>query len=323
VQRCVTVLALIILAFPFASEAQQPAKIYRIGLLSPEVDPPGMLEAFREGLQDRGYVEGKTITIESRNAGGRNERLAAMADELVRLRVDVIVAINTPAAHAAKNATTAIPIVITRVSDPVKTGLVPSFSRPGGNITGLSFQPEETSVKRLQLLKEAIPGVSRVAVLWYTGNPGPAITVKAIELASTQLGVQLIKVPVRGPTDFADGFRAASFRRGDVLFVVDDVFITKYREEILELAAKHTLPVVSQYKEFTEIGGLMAYGPSPRDMYRRTAHYVDKILQGAKPAELPIEQPTRYELVINNKAAKALGLRIPLSLLARADHVIE
>ena len=256
-------LVLAVLAAPVATEAQRPPKTYRIGILSPDIDPPGMMEEFRQGLQDRGYVEGKTLAIESRHAGGRNERLAAMADELVRLGVDVIVAINTPAAHAAKNATTAIPIVITRVSDPVKTDLVSSFSRPSGNIPGLSFQPEETSVKRLQLLKEAIPTVSRIAVLWYTGNAGPAITVNAIETASPRLGVQLIKLPVRSPTDLAGGFQTASFRRGDVLFVVDDVFLTTHRGQILELAAKHMLPVVSQYKEFAEIGGLMAMGRAP------------------------------------------------------------
>jgi putative ABC transport system substrate-binding protein len=312
-----------ILVAPLAAEAQRAEKIFRIGVLSPEAEPPGLREAFTEGLRALGYVDGKTILIEWRHAAGRNEQLAALAREFVHLKVDIIVAVNTPAAHAAKNATAAIPIVITRVSDPVKTGLVSSFSRPEANITGVSFQPEETSVKRLALLKEALPAVSRVAVLWYTGNQGPGLTVQAIEPVSVQLGVHLLKLPVKDPGDFLGALRAAARDRAQALFVVDDVFLTRHRAQILELAATHALPVVSQYKEFVEIGGLMAYGPSTRDMYRDTAHYVDKILKGARPSDLPIQQPIKFELIINAKTAKALGLTIPSPLLGRADQVID
>ena len=312
----------VLLAGPLAAEAQPVGKVYRIGVLSPEADPR-FFEAFNQRLHELGYMDGKNITLEARHSGGRDERLAVLAGELVRLRVDVIVAVNSPAARAAKTATTTIPIVITRVSDPVKTGLVPSFSRPGGNITGLSFQPEETGVKRLQLLKEAFPGVSRIAALWYTVNPGPAITIRAIEPVSVQLGIKLLKLPVKEASDFPGAFQAAARGRAEALFVIDDVFVTRHGPQILEFAAKRSLPVISQYKEFVDLGGLIAYGPSARDMYRRTADYVDKILQGAKPADLPVEQPSKFELVINLKTAKALGLTIPPSLLGRADEIIQ
>jgi putative tryptophan/tyrosine transport system substrate-binding protein len=316
-------LVLAILATPLVGEAQSVGKVYRIGVLSPEVAPPGLLEGFREGLHELGYVEGKNITIEFRYAGGRHERLAAMAAELVRLRVDVILTINTPAAQAAKNVTGVIPIVITRTSDPVRTGLVPSLAHPGGNITGFSFQPEESSGKRIELLKEALPRVTRVAALWYAGNDGAAIVVKEMEPGSTRLGVELVKVPIQGVNDLVGAFDVASRSRAEALVVVDDAFITRYRAQILELAAKHSLPVISMFAPFADGGGLMAYGPSIRDMYRRAAHYVDKILKGAKPADLPIEQPTRFELVINQRKAKAMGLTMPQSLLIRADQIIE
>src|SRR5215467_11018911 len=312
-----------LLAAPLAAKAQPAGKISRVGVLSPEAHPPGLFEAFIERLHELGYVEGKNIAIESRDAGGRLERLAILAKELVRLRVDVIVAVNTPAAQAAKNATTTVPIVMTRMSDPVKTGLIPNFPRPGGNITGLSFQPEETSRKRLQLLKEALPKVARVAVLSNADNPVSGMTIKAIEPVSAQLGLQLLKLPVKDPNDFPEVLQAAAQGRADALFVVDDVVVTKHGTQILEFAAKHLLPVITQYKEFVELGALMAYGPSTRDMYRRTADYVDKILKGAKPADLPVEQPTKFELAINLKTAKALGPTIPPALLARADEVIQ
>jgi putative ABC transport system substrate-binding protein len=268
-------------------------------------------------------VEGKNIAIESRHAGGQNERLAALADELIALMVDVILAVNTSAAQAAKKATAAIPIVITRVADPVKSGLVASMSRPGGNITGLSFLPEALSAKQLQLLKEALPRVSRVATMSYAGNPGAAITVKGMEAASAQLGLQLLRVSVQNPGDFLGAFETAARNRAEALVVVDDAMVTRYRVEILRLAEKHSLPVVSLYKPFVEAGGLIAYGASALDMYRRAADYVAKILKGAKPADLPIEQPTKFELIINLRTAKALGLTIPPSLLARADQVLE
>jgi putative ABC transport system substrate-binding protein len=311
------------LAVPLAAGAQSAGKVYRIGVLSPDSPPPGLFEAFQERLRELGYVEGKNIAIESRHSGGKNERLAALADELIGLMVDVILAVNTPAAQAAKKATAAIPIVITRVADPVKSGLVPSISRPGGNITGLSFLPEALSAKQLQLLKEALPGVSRVAAMSYAGNPGAAIVVKGMEAASAQLGLQLLLVSVQNPGDFLGAFETVARNRAEALVVVDDAMVTRYRVEILRLAGKHSLPVISLYKPFVEAGGLIAYGASTLDMYRHAADYVARILKGAKPAELPIEQPTKFELIINIRTAKALGLTIPPSLLARADQIIE
>jgi len=304
-------------------KAQHAGKVYRIGVLSPDSPPPGLFEAFQRRLRELGYVEGKNIAIESRHAGGQNERLAVLADELIALMVDVILAVNTSAAQAAKKATAEIPIVITRVADPVKSGLVASLSRPGGNITGLSFLPEALSAKQLQLLKEALPRVSRVAAMWYADNPGAAITVKGMEAASAQLGVQLLRVSVQKSGDFLGALETATRNRAEALVVVDDAMVTRYRVEILRLAEKHSLPVISLYKPFVEAGGLIAYGASTLDMYRHAADYVDKILRGAKPSDLPIEQPTKFELVINLRTAKALGLTIPPALLARADQVIE
>ena len=253
-------LVLAIVATAVVAEAQPAAKVHRIGVLSPDAHPPGLFETFSQRLNELGYVEGKNLAVESRDARGQYDRLAALANELVRLRVDVIVAVNTPAVQAAKNAATTIPIVMSRISDPVKTGLIPSFSRPGGNITGLSFQPEETSVKRLQLLKETLPRVARVAALWDTANPGAALTIRAIEPASAQLGIQLLKLPVKSPSDFPGAFQAAARGRAEALFVVDNVFVTRYGAQIFDFAAKHSLPVISQYKEFVELGGSSPMG---------------------------------------------------------------
>jgi len=318
-----SVLILAVATAPVVISAQPAGRIYRLGLLSPEAPPPGLLEAFNEGLHDLGYIEGKNIHLESRHASGRSEQLAGLAAELVQLRVDVIVAINTSAALAARDATATIPIVITRVSNPVETGLVRSFAHPGGNITGLSFQPEETSVKRLQLLKQAVPSVARVAVLWDAVNPGPNLTVKVLEPASLQLGLQLLELPVKEPTDLQSAVQMAARSHANALFVVDDVFVTSYRRQILEIATKHSLPVISQYRDFVELGGLLAYGPSIREMYRRTAHYVDRILRGSRPADLPIEQPTKYDLVVNLKTATMLGFNVPSTVLSQADEVIH
>jgi putative ABC transport system substrate-binding protein len=235
----------------------------------------------------------------------------------------VILAVNTSAVEAAKKATTTIPIVMTRVADPVRTGLVSSMARPGGNVTGVSFMLEELSVKRLQLLKEVLPSISRVALLWYTGNLGGAAIAKELEVASAQLGLQLLRLPVQSPGDFAHAVEKASRDRAEALLIVDDAVITRYRGQLLGLAAKHRLPVTSQYRAVTEAGGLISYGSSTAPMYRRAAQYVDKILKGAKPADLPVEQPTEFELVINLKTAKALGITIPPSLLSRADEVIQ
>jgi putative ABC transport system substrate-binding protein len=210
-----------------------------------------------------------------------------------------------------------------RVADPVRTGLVSSLARPGGNITGLSFTVEELSVKQLQLLKEVMPSISRVAVLWYAGNPGTAVIIRDTEAACAQLGLRLVRLPVQGPEDLRPAGEAARRDRAEALIVLDDAFITKHTEQIVSLAAEHRLPLVSLYKPFAAAGGLFAYGASTAPLYRRAAHYIDKVLKGAKPADLPIEQPTEFELVVNLKTARGLGLTIPPSMLLRADQVIE
>jgi putative tryptophan/tyrosine transport system substrate-binding protein len=317
------ILVLAILSVPLPADAQQPARLHRIGVLSHDSFPPTLLESFRGGLRELGYVEGKTIALETQHADGKIERLAALADDLVRLKVDVIFAVHTPAALAAKKATTAIPIVVTRVADPVKTGLVSNISRPGGNITGLSFIPELLSGKRLELLKEALPGVRRIAALWTADNPGATVVAMAMEPASAQLGLQLLKVPVRSHSEFGAAVEAAKRDGASALIVTDDAFVTRHRVELLKLAARHSLPVFSLFEPVAEAGGLMAYGPSTPDMYRRAAYYVDRILKGEKPGDLPIEQPTRFHLVVNLKTAKALGLEIPASLQLRADRLID
>jgi putative ABC transport system substrate-binding protein len=318
-----TVLALALLAAPLAAEAQPVGKVPQVGVLSPGSPPVGALDAFRQGLRELGYLEGRDIVIEWRFSEGKDDRLPGLARELVQQNVDVLVAVNTPAALAAKNSTKSIPIVITRVADPVSVGLVASLARPGGNITGESVLTAEMSAKRVELLKEALPGLSRVGVLWSTGNPGSALTVRELEISSRRLGIQLQTLGVHGPGDIRGAFEAARKGRAGALYVVDDVITTSHRAQIVDFARGSRLPVISQYAEFAEQGGLMAYGPSITTMYRRTAYFVDRILKGARPGDLPIEQPTKFELVINLKAAKALGLTIPPSVLARADEIIQ
>jgi putative ABC transport system substrate-binding protein len=319
----ITLLGGAAVAWPLGARAQQAVKLYRIGILSPELPPPGFLEAFRQGLRELGYVEGQNIAFEVRSAEGYSQRLAPLANLLVELKVDVVLGINTPSVQAAKKASATIPIVMTRIADPVKSGLVTNLSRPGGNITGLSFMVDELSGKQLALLKEAFPSASRVAVLWYEPNPGADIAVGAIKAASRELGLQLLLLPVRGPADLIAAFQAAARGRVEALIVVDDVVTTQHRVEILNLAATHSLAVVSQYRAFAEAGALLAYGPNTSAMYRRAAYYVDRILKGANAGDLPVEQPIKFDLVINLKTAKALGVTIPPTLLARADEVIE
>ena len=283
---------------------------------------PGF-DAFRRGLRELGYIEGQNIDIEWRFAEGKDDRLPDLAAELVRLKVDVILTINTPATRAAKNATSTIPIVFTAVADSAAAKVVASLARPGGNLTGLTTLVAETSGKRLELLKEALPKVSRAAVLWNSSSEGAAFVFEALEAASRQLGVKLQDVGVRGPTEIERAFEAATKGSAGALLVIDDQVITSHRKRILDLAGKRRLPVVSLYRDFVEGGGLLSYGPSATDSFRRAAIYVDKILKGAKPADLPVEQPTKFELVINLKTAKALGLTIPQSVLGRADEVIQ
>jgi putative ABC transport system substrate-binding protein len=291
--------------------------------LCPDRPPPGFLETFRQGLRELGYIEGQNIKLIIQSAEGYSQRLGALANQLVELRVDVIVAINTPAVLAAKKASVSIPIVMTRVADPVRSGLVSSLSRPGGNITGLSFMVDELSGKRLELLKEAIPNVTRVAVLWYKPNPGAEIVVTAMKAASNRLGLELILLPLQRSGDLNAALRSAVRRKVEVLFVVEDAVATEHSAEILNLSALQSLPVVAQYRTFAEAGALLAYGPNPPDVYRRMAYYVDRILKGANAGDLPVEEPTKFDLIINLKTAKALGVKIPQTLLARADRIIK
>jgi putative ABC transport system substrate-binding protein len=293
-----------------------------IGVLSPEIPPPGLLENFEEELRKLGYVPGQDINWTVRIARD-GKHLATLARELVGLHVDVILAVNTPAVQAAKDATETIPIVMTRVGDPIKLGLVKSLSKPGGNVTGLTFIPDEVSGKRLQLLKDILPSVSRVAVLWYGANAGTTLVVREMDAPSRQLGIHLLLVPVNGLDDLTGAFEAAKRGQVEAVVVVDDALITHHRVELLDLAIRHSLPVFALWKPFAEAGALMAYGASTPAIYRRAAHYVDRILKGASPADLPVEQPTQFELTINLKTARALGIEVPPTLLARADEVIE
>ncbi len=317
-----------LLAAPLAAEAQQAAKVPRVGYLANF--PPGALpqlhEAFLQGLRDLGYVEGRNLVIEYRDAEGKFERLPALAAELLPLKVDVIVAPTTAAALAVKQATSTLPTVFAVAGDPVGSGLVTSLARPGGNVTGLSLLLPELVGKCLELLKQAVPGVSRVAVLWQPGGyPGRTEKdmLKEAEVAARALGVRLQVVEARGPDDFDRAFSDMTRAGAGALTVLGSTMLFIERRRLVDLAAKNRLPAVYQGREFVDVGGLMSYGADLADMFRRAATYVDKILKGAKPGDLPVEQPTKFELVINLKTAKALGLTIPQSLLLRADEVIR
>jgi putative ABC transport system substrate-binding protein len=303
-------------------EAQQPKKVPRIGFLSPHSRASSVrIETFRQGLRDLGYVEGQNIVIEQRYAEG-NPGLPGLAAELVSLKVDVIFAVTTPAVQAAKKATTTVPIV-TVSGDPVGFGFVASLARPGGNITGLANLTPELVGKRLELLKEVLPRVSRVAVLWNPDSTGAALRMRETEAAASSLGLKLQPVEVRGPNDFEHAFSAMKKERADALVPLRSPLIEAQGKQIVELAAKNRLPAMHDSREFSEAGGLMSYGAMGADLDRRAATYVDKILKGAKPADLPVEQPTQFELIINLKTAKQIGLTIPPNVLARADRVIK
>jgi putative tryptophan/tyrosine transport system substrate-binding protein len=308
-------------ALPCAARAQQAGRVWRIGQLVSS-EPVG-LDAFRQRLGELGYFEGQNLLIEHCNADGRPERLPALVAELVRLRVNVIVTFGTQAALAAKQGTTETPIVMATSGDAVGAGLIRSLARPGGNVTGISGSSPELSRKRLELLKEAFPKKVQVAVLWNPANALHPLEREETVAAARTLRLRLEWLEARTPEEIDAGFSAATKARADVVVVFPDpVFATK-RGQIVGLAAKHRLPAMYAFREYTEAGGLMSYGPNISDMLGRAATYVDKILKGAKPADLPAEQPTRFELVINLKTAKALGLTIPPSLLLRADQVIE
>jgi putative ABC transport system substrate-binding protein len=308
---------------PFAAYAQRSTTPgHRIGVLAQDLQP-GLLETFRDELRKLGYVEGAGISIEVRNAAGRNDRLPALAEELLRLRVEVIVAVNTPAVQAAKKASQTVPIVMMRVADPVKSGLVADLARPGGNVTGLSFMPDALGPKGVELLHEILPHITRMAALYQGDNAGAVVIVDEVVRKGEQLGLKFVRTPVRGPKEYPDAFDTATGANCEALFVMDDGAITEHREEILELAAQHSLPVVSIYKDVAKAGGLIAYGPNLDIVYRRAAHFVVKLIKGERASELPVEQPVIFDLVINKRTAKKLGVTIPQSVLIRADEVIE
>jgi putative ABC transport system substrate-binding protein len=317
-------LTLAILVAPLAAVAQPSTHVHRIGMLvgpAPGGDP--YVGAFLEGMRALGYVEGQNLVLEYRGAEGQFERFPALAAELVRLQVDVLLVGPTAAALAAKDATTMIPIVMAGVGDPVGSGLVASLARPGGNVTGLSVLQPEVPRKQLEILKEALPTVSRVAVLWNPANPSGALMVQETDVAAQALGVQVHHVEARGPDAFDSAFAAMTSAHAGALLVVPDPMFRLHGSRLAELAATSRLPTMHNAREYVEAGGLLGYGASRPDVSRRAATYVDKILQGTKPADLPVEPPTTFELVINLKTAQALGLTIPPALLSRADEVIR
>jgi ABC-type uncharacterized transport system substrate-binding protein len=310
-----------ILAAPLAAAAQTAEKVYRIGMLGSSASDP-LVAAFKQGLRELGYVEGRNIMVEYRSAEGRTERLPDLAADLVRLKVDVIVA-SSQGAVAAKQATTTIPIVMPIITDPVRLGLVASLAKPGGNATGFATQNDELPGKWMELVKETLPHASRVAVLFHPTYDG-GVQLKASEAAARSLGVRLQALKVERPDDFGSAFTAVQKTRAEALVISSSPLFYTQRARLVEFAAKHRIPTIYHQSEFVVgSGGLMSYGPDFHDLFRRAATYVDKILKGAKPADLPVQQPTKFELVINLRTAKALGLTIPQTLLLRADQVIE
>jgi len=324
-RRLIIVVFASLLGVPLASFGQQPAKVARIGFL--EASTPSAIaarvEAFRQGLRDLGYVEGKNVVIEYRYAEGNFDRLPALAAELVRLNVNVIVTGGPTAIPAAKAATTAIPIVMAFDTDPVGSGFAASLAKPGGNITGLSTLAPELSAKQIELLKEIVPKLARVAVLGTASRPGSAHALREVENAAKALKVQVQFQDVVDPKGIDAAFLAARKGGADAVLVLGSPLFNANRTELTELASKSRYPVIYDRAEFVEAGGLMTYSVSLADLARRAATYVDKILKGAKPADVPIEQPTKFDLVVNMKTAKALGIKIPNSVLAQATRVIE
>jgi len=305
--------------------AQQPARIHRIGILNPLSGSvfPARVEAFRQRLRQLGYVEGNNILIEYRYAEGQRGRLPGLVAELVRLKVDVIVTVGVPAAQAAKKASGEIPIVFAGASDPVGSGIVSSLARPGGNITGLSLMVPDLDGKRLELLNEAFPKVARVATLWQPGHAREKQRLANMEAVAKALGLQLIAYPVRDLADFEGAFARAKREGAQALITTTGDRINTQQREILDFAAKNRLPAIYHYSEFVEAGGLMSYGPDNTDVWRRAGDYVDKILKGQRPAAIPVEQPTKFEFIVNLKAAQQIGLSISPNVLARADRVIR
>jgi putative ABC transport system substrate-binding protein len=317
-------LGAIFLALSIPAQAQQPARIFRIGILAPASASYYLprVEAFRRRLRELGYVEGKNIIIEYRYAEGKRERWPDLAAELVRLKVDVIVTSGGAIVLAAKKASATIPIVFASAPDPVGTGLVSSLARPGGNITGLSSMALDLDGKRLELLKEAFPKVSQVAFLWGSG-PGNNIPLTDMEAVAKALGLKLLSLEVRSLDDFESAFARAKKERAQALITTVGSLVATQQRQVLDFAAKNRLPAMYPFSEFVEAGGLMSYGPNSTDSWRRAADFVDKILKGTQPAEMPVEQPAKFEFVVNLKTAKQIGMTIPQKVLARADKVIQ
>ena len=319
--RLAVALAISFLLAPLAAEAQQTGKVYRIGFLRAGPPPRAWVEALQQDLRARGYIDGRNVVIQYRSTDGSFDELPRLAAELVRFNVDVILVSGAPAAFAARSATTKVPIVFVHVYDPVEIGLVTSLAHPGGNVTGLSQISTDLGGKRLELIKELVPKLRRVAILWHPANLTNLAQKKGAEVAARTAGVDTKSVPVQDPNHFGAAFEDAP--GVDALMQMDDpLFLTNLRQ-LAELAVRNRLPAIAGLREYVDAGGLMSYGADYPDLYRRAAMQIDKILKGAKPADLPIEQPSKFELVINLKTAKALGLAVPPSLLARADQVIE
>jgi putative ABC transport system substrate-binding protein len=316
-------LLLSLLAVPLAAAAPPLGKVYRIGFLSTAPPPAHRWDALLDGLRERGYSEGRNLVFEHRFSEGNAERFPEFAAELVQLRVDCIIVTTTPAALAAKHATQTIPIVMPTAIDPVGAGLVASLARPGGNLTGLSVLAPELSGKRLELLQEVVPGLTRVAVLWNGANPANASAWQETQAAARALGLLLHSQDVRNPQDLQGAFGLMAQARPDALLVLGDALLGMHRPQIVAFATQQHLPSVFAERESVVAGGLMSYGPSLPDLYRRAAYYVDRLLKGTKPADLPVEQPMKFELVINLKTAKALGITIPQSTLFQATEVIQ
>jgi putative ABC transport system substrate-binding protein len=322
----IVALAIAPLVAAFAADAESLAKVPRIGILwfgSPAAAPSPHLDAFRQGLREFGYVEGRNIVLESRSSTRRLDLLPGLAANLVHLGVDLIVAAGDPAVHAVESATRAVPIVMVGSADPLGSGFIASLARPGGNITGLSTLSPELSGKRLVLLREVLPGISRLAVLLNPADPAKTLDVRELQSAARALGLHLQTLEVRGPGDFEAAFARMTEERVEALMALGDPLTVTYRIQIVDLAARSRLPAIYDLREFVDAGGLMSYGPSLPELFRRAAAYVDKILKGAKPADLPLEQPTKFELAVNLKAAEALGLTIPPLFLFQADEVIR
>jgi putative tryptophan/tyrosine transport system substrate-binding protein len=316
---CIMILTLSLLAAPLAADAQPAGKVYRIGFLRAGHPPTAWVEAFQQGLRERGYVNGQHVVVEYRVTDGSLDPLPPLAEELVRLKVDVLLASSSPSAVAAKNVTTSVPIVFVNVFDPVEIGLVPSLAHPGGNITGIAATSPELAGKRLELLRELVPQLRRVAVLSHPATPSHLKQLQGAEDAARALGMEMQLVPVRAPEDFDVAFQAV--RGTDGLLLLESSFFTTHRARLVSLAAASRLPAMFGVREFVDAGGLMSYGVHYPDLYRCAATYVDKILKGATPADLPVEQPMKFELVLNLKTAKALGITMPPLLLFQADEV--